>query len=85
MRPFAKEIPKFAQKIITDVQGMEEEFMNSITEVDFDEISALEEAKEFLSHSIECDLEIYSADDPGYDPQGKSRQAAPMRPAIYIE
>jgi len=85
MRPFAKEIPKFAQKIITDVQGMEEDLMNSLADVDFDETSALRESLDFLSSSVECNVEIFNADDAGYDPQGKSRMAIPMRPAIYIE
>ncbi|MDL5501637.1 MAG: leucine--tRNA ligase, partial [Candidatus Methanoperedens sp.] len=85
MRPFAKEIPKFAQKIITDVQGMEKELMSSLTEVDFDETKALYEAVDFLNCEIGCSIEIYSADAPEYDPQGKSKNAVPMRPAIYIE
>ncbi len=85
LRRYAKEIPKFAQKVIGDVQGMDDELMNSLLEVEFDEISALREAVEFLSHAVECDIEIYSADAPEYDPQGKSRSAMPMRPAIYIE
>lgn len=85
MRQFAKEIPKFAQKIITDVQGMEKELMNSLTEVDFDETKALYEAVDFLNCEIGCNIEIYSADAPEYDPQGKSKHAVPMRPAIYIE
>jgi leucyl-tRNA synthetase len=85
MRPHAKDIPKFAQKIINDVQGMEKELMDSLTEVDLDETKALNEALDFLSCEIECRVEVLSADAPTYDPQGKSRQAAPMRPAIYIE
>lgn len=85
MRPQARDIPKFAQKIISDIQGMDAEFMNSLIEVDFDELTALNEAREFLSHAAGCNIEIYSADAPEYDPQGKSRLAVPMRPAIYIE
>ncbi len=85
MRAYAKEIPKFAQKVINDVQGMDTELMNSLIEVDFDEISALNEAREFLNRAVECNIDIYSADAPEYDPQGKSRLASPMRPAIYIE
>lgn len=85
MRPHAKEIPKFAQKIITDVQGMEKELMNSLTELDLDETLALKESLDFLQHVVDCDVEIFNADDAGYDPQGKSRFAVPMRPAIYIE
>ena len=85
IRAYAKEIPKFAQKVITDIQGMDKELMNSLTDVDFDEISALNEAREFLGRAVDCPIEISSADAPVYDPQGKSRFAAPMRPAIYIE
>ncbi|MCZ7392729.1 MAG: leucine--tRNA ligase [Candidatus Methanoperedens sp.] len=85
MRLYGKEIPKYAQKVITDIQGMDNEFMNSLIEVDFDEAIALNEALDFLSHAVDCDIEIYNADAPGYDPQVKSRLAAPMRPAIYIE
>ncbi|MCG2736600.1 MAG: leucine--tRNA ligase [Candidatus Methanoperedenaceae archaeon] len=85
MRTYGKEIPKFAQKIITDVQGMEKDLMDALLEVDFDEISALNEARDFISGVVGCSIEIFSADDPEYDPQGKSRFASPMRPAIYIE
>ncbi|MCZ7355626.1 MAG: leucine--tRNA ligase [Candidatus Methanoperedens sp.] len=85
IRAYAKEIPKFAQKVINDIQGMDAELMNSLIDVDFDEISALNEAMEFLSRAVDCNIDIYSADAPEYDPQGKSRFASPMRPAIYIE
>jgi leucyl-tRNA synthetase len=85
MRAYGKDIPKFAQKIIIDIQGMEQDLMDALLDVDFDEISAMTEAREFLSWAVGCNIEIYSADAPGYDPQGKSRFACPMRPAIYIE
>ncbi len=85
LRVYGKDIPKFVQKIITDIQGMEQDFMDTLLEVDFDEISALKEALDFISGAVCCSIEIFSADAPGYDPQGKSRFASPMRPAIYIE
>ena len=85
MRAYAKEIPKYAQKVITDIQGMDNELLNSLLEVEFDETYALNEALGFLSHTVNCNVEIYNADSPGYDPQEKSRTALPMRPAIYIE
>jgi leucyl-tRNA synthetase len=85
MRAYGKDIPKFAQKTITDIQGMEQDLMDALLAVDFDDISALNEAREFLSCAVGCSIEIYSSDAPGYDPQGKSRFASPMRPAIYIE
>ncbi len=85
LRTHAKEIPKYAQKVINDIQGMDSELMNSLLEVDFKEMNALNEAKEFLSQEVGCNIEISSADAPEYDPQGKSKLAVPMRPAIYIE
>ncbi len=85
MRSHVKELPKFAQKVLTDIQGMDAELMDSLIEVDFDETSALKEARQFLSEAVECDIEIYSEDAAEYDPQKKSRLAVPMRPAIYIE
>lgn len=85
MRAYAKEMPKFAQKVISDIQGMDAELMDSLLEVELDERHALSEALGFLRREVECNIEIYSADEPGYDPQGKSRFAAPMKPAIYIE
>ena len=30
-------------------------------------------------------VEVFSADEAGEDPKGKSKQAEPGRPAIYIE
>ncbi|MDP2767450.1 MAG: leucine--tRNA ligase [Candidatus Methanoperedens sp.] len=84
-RAYVKEIPKFAQKVITEIKGMDTEWMNYLIDVDFDETYALNEAREFLSRAVECNIEIYNADVPGYDPQGKSSLASPMRPAIYIE
>ncbi len=85
LRGFSKDIPKFAQKIIADVRGMENELMNSLIEVDFDETAALMEAVDFLSGEIACRIEIMTADEHLYDPQGKSKLAVPMRPAIFIE
>jgi leucyl-tRNA synthetase len=85
MKPHAKHIPKFAQKVISDVRGMDDNFMNALLEVDLDEKSALQEALDFLKHEIGCGIEIYSADAPEYDPENKSGFASPMRPAIYIE
>jgi leucyl-tRNA synthetase len=85
LRKHAKDIPKFAQKVITDIQGMDAGLMDSLLEVEFDEVSVLNEARDFLRREVNCDIEIYSADAPEYDPGKKSGMAVPMRPAIYIE
>lgn len=85
IREHAKEAPKFAQRILTDIQGMGEALIKLPYEVELDEMVILREAKPFLEKEIGCRVEVYSADNPAYDPKEKSRQAAPMRPAIYIE
>lgn len=85
LRKHGKAIPKYVQKVITDIQGMDSGLMDSLSEVEFDEVSALNEAKDFLSREVDCNIEIYSADNAEYDPGKKSGMAVPMRPAIYIE
>jgi leucyl-tRNA synthetase len=85
IRKHAKEAPKFAQRILTDIRGMNEVLINTFSEVELDEMVILREAKPFLEKEIGCQVEVYSADNPTYDPKRKSEQAIPMRPAIYIE
>ncbi len=71
-----KEIAEFAKKI-----GKE------ITKVKYacniDEYSALKNAIEFLSREADAEVVIY--DKPTYDPQNKSKNAMPYKPAIFIE
>jgi leucyl-tRNA synthetase len=38
-----------------------------------------------LQTALGVPVEILSADEAGEDPKGKSKQAEPGRPAIYIE
>ena len=41
--------------------------------------------KAYLQAALGVPVEVFSADEAGEDPKGKSRQAEPGRPAIYIE
>jgi leucyl-tRNA synthetase len=50
-----------------------------------DEFETLSREKEYLAAALGVPVEIYSADEAGEDPKGKSKQAEPGRPAIYIE
>jgi leucyl-tRNA synthetase len=50
-----------------------------------DEFETLSREKEYLLTALGVPVEIYSADEAGEDPKGKSKQAEPGRPAIYIE
>ena len=71
-----KEIAVFAKKI-----GREMTKIKYIGKID--EYSALNDSIEFLSGEADAQVIIY--DKPTYDPQGKSSNAMPYKPAIYIE
>ena len=71
-----KEIAEFAKKI-----GREMTKIKYIGKID--EYSTLNNSIEFLSGEADAQVIIY--DKPTYDPQGKSRNVMPYKPAIYIE
>jgi len=51
-----------------------------------DEGVVLRSAKGFLEKEFGCSVDVFaSGDEKAYDPVGKSRAAAPFRPAIYVE
>ena len=71
-----KEIADFAKKIARE--------MNKINYVgEIDEYSILKDAQEFLSQEARAKIIVYK--EPTYDPEGKSGNAIPYKPAIYIE
>jgi len=80
-----KEASDFARRIA------EELLKRSSAEVErqgvsLDELRYLNEAANFISGELGCDVLIYSADDPeAPDPHRKARSAQPRRPAIYVE
>ncbi|MCD4807332.1 MAG: leucine--tRNA ligase [Methanococcoides sp.] len=85
MRSHGKEVPKFAQKVVSDITAMNEEKFDTLSNFDLDEKIALEENQEFFKNELGCPVEIYSADNAEYDPENKARFAYPLRPAIYLE
>jgi len=50
-----------------------------------DEFETLTREKAYLADAFGVPVEIYSADKAGEDPKGKSKQAEPGRPVIYID
>ncbi len=51
-----------------------------------DELSSLKEAADFLGKEFGAKVEVYDAEDASaYDPLNKRGNAAPLKPAIYIE
>jgi len=71
-----KEIAEFAKKIGKEMTKMK--YVGII-----DEYSILKDSIEFLSGEADAEIVIY--DEPSYDPENKSRNAMPYKPAIYIE
>ena len=84
-RRYGKEIPKYVQKLVPDIKSMKTERLERLLGFDLDEQSILKENDRCLEKEIGCPVEVYTADDPDYDPENKSRFAAPLRPAIYLE
>jgi leucyl-tRNA synthetase len=84
-RAYGKEIPKYVQKLVPDITSMKTERFEMMHGFDLDEKSILQENRDCLTHELGCPVEVYPADAPGYDPENKSRFAAPLRPAIYLE
>lgn len=84
-RAYGKEIPKFVQKIVPDISSMRVERLEMFDDYELDELAILKENQQFLEKEFNCTVEVYGADEPGYDPENKSRFAIPMRPAIYLE
>jgi len=74
-----KEAPKFGQKLAKTAHSL------SPSVLSLDEYQTLSREKEYLETALGVPVEVYAAEAPGEDPMGKSKQAEPGRPAIYIE
>jgi leucyl-tRNA synthetase len=74
-----KDAPKYAQKLAKAAHSLSAEALG------LDEFETLTREKAYLQAALGVPVEVYSADEAGEDPKGKSRQAEPGRPAIYIE
>ncbi len=77
--PHKKDAPKYAQKLAKAAHSLSAEALG------LDEFETLGREKAYLQTALGVPVEIFSADDAGEDPKGKSKQAEPGRPAIYIE
>jgi leucyl-tRNA synthetase len=77
--PHKKDAPKYAQKLAKAAHSLSAEALG------LDEFETLTREKEYLASAFGVPVEVYSADQPGADPKGKSKQAESGRPAIWIE
>lgn len=74
-----KDAPKYAQKLAKAAHSLGAEVLS------LDEFETLSRERAYLESALAVPVEVYSADKAGEDPKGKSKQAEPGRPAIYIE
>lgn len=71
-----KEIADFAKKIAREVTKTK--YMGRI-----DEYSIIKDSLDFISREVDAEVVVYK--EPTYDPQNKSKNAMPYKPAIYME
>lgn len=71
-----KEIAEFAKKIAREITRIK--YVGKI-----DEYSIINDSLDFLSRELDAEVVVY--EEPIYDPQNKSRNAIPYKPAIYLE
>ena len=71
-----KEIAEFAKKIAREITRIK--YVGKI-----DEYSIINDSLDFLSRELGAEVVVY--EEPIYDPQNKSRNAMPYKPAIYME
>ena len=83
----AKDLPKYASKIVQQVRTMPSELRKRRMEIgDVDERSVLSEAAAFFRRELKTEVEVHSEEDqPLYDPKGRAKVAEPYRPAIFVE
>jgi leucyl-tRNA synthetase len=74
-----KDAPKYAQKLAKAAHSLSAEALG------LEEFETLSREKAYLAAALGVPVEVRSAEAAGEDPKGKSRQAEPGRPAIYIE
>ncbi|MDR2866664.1 MAG: leucine--tRNA ligase [Methanomassiliicoccaceae archaeon] len=83
IRENGKAASELAKKLAVDMSRTSNEGRKALLQIN--EKDHLSSAAEFISSEIGVKVEVMSADDADYDPQGKSKAAIPGRPAIYLE
>ncbi|MBI5253271.1 MAG: leucine--tRNA ligase, partial [Euryarchaeota archaeon] len=78
-----EELRKRGSEVAKYVNELMKEKINF--EAEMDELKALKDASEFFEKEFKCSIEVFSGEEEAYDPLNKRKQAAPMKPAIYVE
>ena len=83
----AKDLPRYATKIVQQVKTMPTRLRQQRSDVgEVDEKSVLRGATAFFQRELKTEVEVHSEEDPSlYDPKGRARIAEPYRPAIFVE
>jgi len=83
----AKDLPKFASKIVQQVRTMPGELRRRRLEMgDVDERGVLNGATAFFERELRTQVEVHGEEDSSlYDPKGRAKIAEPYRPAIFVE
>jgi leucyl-tRNA synthetase len=83
----AKDLPKFAAKIVQQAKTMPSELRARRLEVgEVDERSVFTEAQQFFGAELKTKVEVHGEEDASlYDPKGRAKIAEPYRPAIFLE
>ncbi|MCK4884054.1 MAG: class I tRNA ligase family protein, partial [Candidatus Diapherotrites archaeon] len=79
VRLHGKMVPKFVQSFAKSIYELKE------TLVQIDELKVLSDEADYISKQIGCQLIVESGENPTFDPIGKSKNAKPLKPAIYLE
>lgn len=87
LKQLAKEIPKYAQKIVETVNKLSpEERKRRLSVGTINELELLCEAAPFFKREFNVPVEIFSETDTSrHDPKNRAQLSEPYRPAIYIE
>jgi len=82
-----KDIPIFVRKIVEHVSTFSSEIPKRVLlELASQEKEIYEDAKSFLEAEIGCPFYVWVEGEEGvHDPLGKSKQALPLRPGIFVE
>ncbi|MEM2910755.1 MAG: leucine--tRNA ligase [Nitrososphaerota archaeon] len=82
-----KDMPILVRKIVEYISSFPMEIPKKVLlELALQEKKIYEDAKSFLESEIGCPFNIWMEDEQkAYDPIGKSKQALPLRPGIFVE
>jgi leucyl-tRNA synthetase len=85
MKPFGQQVSDYVGKNAATIKMLSDTDRQRYL-VSLNEKEHLINAKRYLTEVFHCDVDISNADEPNlYDPAKKTKFAAPLRPALYIE